>query len=72
LNFVFSNCDTYPLYLYIACLSVYLYPINPETAEPIGPKFFVGSRVTPKKINELKISDLKKLGLKVFYFCKKF
>ena len=23
------------------CLSVYLYPVNVKTAEPIGPKFFV-------------------------------
>ena len=32
------------------CPSVCLYPINVETAEPIGPKFFVGSRVTPGKV----------------------
>ena len=39
------------LYLNLACLSVWvsvcLYPINVKTAEPIGPKFFVGSSVTP-------------------------
>ena len=29
---------------------VCLYPINVITAEPIGPTFFVGSRVTPGKI----------------------
>ena len=32
------------------CLSVCLYPINVKTAEPIGPNFFVGSRVTPGKV----------------------
>ncbi len=32
------------------CLSVCLYPINVKTAEPIGPKFFVGARVTPVKV----------------------
>ena len=32
------------------CLFVCLYPINVKTAEPIGPKFFVGSRVTPQKV----------------------
>ena len=32
------------------CLSVCLYPINVKTAEPIGPKFFEGSRVTPGKV----------------------
>ena len=31
------------------CLFVCLYPINVKTAEPIGPEFFVGSRVTPGK-----------------------
>ena len=41
------------LYINLACLSVYLfvclYPINVKTAEPIGPKFCVGSRVTPAR-----------------------
>ena len=32
------------------CLSVRLYPINVKTAEPIGPKFCVGLRVTPGKV----------------------
>ena len=36
--------------IYILCLSVCLYPINIKTAEPIGPKFFVWSRVTPGKV----------------------
>ena len=34
------------------CLFVCLYPINVKTAEPIGPKFFVGSRVIPGKVYE--------------------
>ena len=34
------------------CLSVCLYPINVKTAEPIGPKFFVGPHVTPGKVYE--------------------
>ena len=34
------------------CLSVCLYSINVKTAEPIGPKIFVGSRVTPGKVYE--------------------
>ena len=32
------------------CLSVRLCPINVKTAEPIGPKFFVGPRVTEGKV----------------------
>ena len=41
------------LYLYInlACLSVRLNPINVQTAEPIGPKFFVGSLMNLIKMN---------------------
>ena len=31
-------------------LSVCLYPINVKTAEPIGPKFFVGHLGTPGKV----------------------
>ena len=34
------------------CLFVCLYPINVKTAEPIGPKFFVGPHVTPTKVYE--------------------
>ena len=34
----------------LACLSVCLYPINVKTAEPIGPKFFVGHHVTTGKV----------------------
>ena len=32
------------------CLFVCLYPINVKTAEPIGPNFVVGPRVTPGKV----------------------
>ena len=41
------------IYLYInlaslfVCLFVCLYPINVKTAEPIGPKFFVGPHGAP-------------------------
>ena len=34
------------------CLSVCLYPINVKTAEPIGPKFFVGPHGAPGKVYE--------------------
>ena len=34
------------------CLSVCLYQINVKTAEPIGPKFFVGHLGTPGKVYE--------------------
>ena len=34
------------------CLSVCLYPINFKTAEPMGPKFFVGHLGTPGKVYE--------------------
>ena len=33
-------------------MSVCLYPINVKTAEPIGPKFFVGHLGTPGKVYE--------------------
>ena len=36
-------------------LSVCLYPINVKTAEPIGPKFFVGHLGTPGKVYELSL-----------------
>ena len=39
--------------VYILCLSVCLYPINVKTAEPIGPKFFVGPCMTPGKIHDI-------------------
>ena len=42
--------NTIHLYLNLACLFVCLYPKNIKTAEPIGPNFFVGSRVTPGKV----------------------
>ena len=65
------------LYINLACLSVCLYPINVKTAEPIGPKFFVGSRVTPGKVYgssnfqkfaSIKIRLLKILKIHEFYF----
>ena len=34
----------------LICFSVRVYPINVKTAKPIGPKFFVGPRVTPGKV----------------------
>ena len=61
------------------CLSVCLYPINVKTAEPIGPKFFVGSRVTPGKVYgwsnlqkcaSIKIRFLKFLKIHEFFFWK--
>ena len=42
------------------CLFVSLFPINVKTAEPIGPKFFVGPRLTPEKVYEW--SELKKFS----------
>ena len=47
-------------------LFVCLYPINVKTAEPIGPKFFVGHHVTPWKVYEW--SKLKNLCLNFFIF----
>ena len=48
------------LYIILACLSVCLfgclfvclYPIYVKTAEPLGPKFFVGHHVTTGKVYE--------------------
>ena len=54
------------LYIYYACLSVYLFPIKVKTAEPIGPKFCVGPCVTPGKIYGC--SDLQKVESKSFWF----
>ena len=50
----FSLVESECLHLSInlACLFVCLYPINVKTAEPIGPKFFVGHRVTTGKVYE--------------------
>ena len=33
-------------YIYLACLSVFLFPINFRTAEPIGPKILMTTRMT--------------------------
>ena len=50
----YGNWGTKSHYLYrnLACLFVCLYPINVKTAEPIGPKFFVGHHVTAGKVYE--------------------
>ena len=40
------------LSVFSVCLFVFLYPINVKTAEPIGPKFFVGHHVTTGKVYE--------------------
>ena len=62
---------------FFVCLFVCLYPINVKTAEPIGPKFFVGTRVTPWKVFEwsnfqkfasIKIRFLKILKIHEFLF----
>jgi len=47
-----SNSNKLKLYINLACLFVCLYPINVKTAEPIGPKFFVGPLGTPGKVYE--------------------
>ena len=39
-------------------VSVRFYPINVKTAEPIGPKFFVGPRVTPGKVSGSEFSKI--------------
>ena len=58
------------------CLSVCLYPINVITAEPIGPKFFVGSRVTLGKVyggsNFQKFASIKIRFLKILKITKSF
>ena len=46
-----KSMDIY-LYINLACLSVCFYAINVKTAEPIGPKFFVGHLGTPGKVYE--------------------
>ena len=51
------------------CLSVCLYPINVKTAEPIGPKFFVGHHMSPGKVygwsNFQKFASIKIRFLKI-------
>ena len=58
------------------CLFVCLYSINVKTAEPIGPKFFVGSRVTLGKVfewsNFQKFASIKIRFLKNFENPQKF
>ena len=41
----------YLIQIWLVCL-FFLYPINVKTAEPIGPKFFVGHHVTTWKVYE--------------------
>ena len=57
-----SRTESFYLYINLACLSVCLsfcsYPINVKTAEPIGPKFFVGQIGTPGKVQMIKISNI--------------
>ena len=64
------------IYIYFACLSVYLHPINVKTAESIGLKFCVGPYVTPgkrygwskfKKFAYIKIRFLKFLKSTIFF-----
>ena len=55
MNYILVNFRigfTYTLNINLACLFVCLYPINFKTAEPIGPKFFVGHLGTPGKVYE--------------------
>ena len=50
-GFYKSICCCYYNFRFHFCLSVCkLYPINPKTAEPIGPKFCVGPHMTPGKV----------------------
>ena len=52
------------IYIYFACLSfclsVKMYPIKGKRAEPIGPNFLVGPRVTPgiRFLKILKIHEI--------------
>ena len=61
------------------CLFVCLYPINVKTAEPIGPKPFLRSRVTPGRVYgwsnfqifaSIKIRCLKILKIHEIFFIK--
>ena len=70
-SFIYKfSLSVWVFFFLLWCLFVCLYPINVKTAEPMGPKFFVGHHVTPGKV--YKRSKLKKLFLKVFYLCKNF
>ena len=50
-HYLYINLGCLSVCLFV-CLSVCLYPINVKTAEPIGPKFFVGHLGTPGKVYE--------------------
>ena len=51
------------------CLSVCLYPINVKTAEPIGPKFFVGHHMTTGKVYEWSKFQIFVKIRELFLFC---
>ena len=38
------------IYTLLVCMLVSLYPINVQTAKPIGPKFCVGLHLSPRKV----------------------
>ena len=50
------------------CLFAHFYLINVKTAEPIGPKFCLGPRMTSRKVYGC--SKLKNLDPKVLIFVK--
>ena len=51
-NWNVTNVHDMRTFIYKFGLSVCLYPINVKTAEPIGPKFFVGHLGNPGKVYE--------------------
>ena len=64
-NSIYKLCSS--VFLFI-CLFVCLYPINIQTAEPIGPNFFVVPHMIPGKVYgwlEFKQIDKKSQQLKV-------
>ena len=70
-NIEYWNRKSLSIYIYFACLSVCLYPINVKTAEPMVPKLCEGpkSNMTQKEgLRTIKIT--KNVCSKVFDFCK--
>ena len=72
------EASIYKFGLSVVCLFVCLYPINVKTAEPIGPKFFVGHHVIPGKVYRwlnfqkfasIKIRFLKILKIHEIFLC---
>ena len=63
LQFFFWSISYFFIYIF---LSACLYPINVKTAELIGPKFCVGSHMTPGKVQGC--SKLQKFVFKSFWF----